>query len=528
MRFVAEMHSSTVDSCGCGNSTPSGRAALRLQQAARRAANRVSDLRVSITGDRYQPRTSSDSQSMPAGIDDGSPEVANTLENAVVHGNVLQTGSVTGDIHLHPPDRRPVTLPHRAGLVPPRATAFQNRRMIDRPTLQSNTGTNELTGPGDSGVWVLSGLGGVGKTQLMVDLAETAWAAREIDLLLWISATSREAVVVSYGGLAVDLTGVDDGTPAQNAIRLLEWLAATPARWLVALDDLQNPGDLRGLWPPLTATGITVVTTRRRDAALRGYQRELVDLGAFTPTESVTYLRTTLAEHPHLLDDTDGVASDLGFLPLALAQAAAYMLDRSLTCAAYRQRWIDRRRHLTSLLPTGDELPDGHQTTVATTWSLSIEQANRLEPRGLAAPLLELASLLDPNGIPAAVFETPATLTWLDSLSTQDLSKDDVADGLARPAPHEPDHRRSDRACPRRACPRPGATRDSRQPRRRTPRTFGAHCCGCAVGRVARHRHRHVAGSSAPISHRHPVPPHAWCPLAAPGAPCPLPNSKIL
>ncbi|WP_329065670.1 hypothetical protein [Amycolatopsis sp. NBC_01480] len=33
-------------------------------------------------------------------------------------------------------------------------------------------------------------------------------------------------------------------------------------------DDVQNPADLTGLWPPHSATGQTVVTTRCRDAAL--------------------------------------------------------------------------------------------------------------------------------------------------------------------------------------------------------------------------------------------------------------------
>jgi hypothetical protein len=80
------------------------------------------------------------------------------------------------------------------------------------------------------------------------------------------------------------------------------------------------------------------------------------------------------------------------------------MLDRGLSCADYRTRLADRRRTLASLLPESDVLPDEHRATVAATWSLSVEQANRLEPAGLARPLLEVASLLDANGIPTDLF----------------------------------------------------------------------------------------------------------------------------
>lgn len=371
---------------------------------------------------------------MPRGTDDGPRKVANTLTNAVVRGSVLQAGSIDGGVHVHHHHHRtprPISFPYRAGIVPLRATGFQTRGIADQPPLSSGAGTNQPRIPGSGGTSVVCGLGGVGKTQLAVDLAETAWAEGKVDLLMWITASSREAIVFSYGRMAVGLTGEDAGTPVQNAIRLLEWLAVTSARWLLVLDDLQNPGDLHELWPPITRTGATVVTTRRRDAALRGYHRELVHVGVFTPIEAVTYLRTALVDHPHLLDDVDGVATDLGFLPLALAQASAYMLDRGLSCAIYRTRLADRRRQLSSVVPSRDELPDGHRATVATTWSLSIGQANELEPRGLAVPLLEFASLLDPNGIPAELFEAPATLSWLGTISGREISKDDMTDGLA-------------------------------------------------------------------------------------------------
>ena len=74
---------------------------------------------------------------------------------------------------------------------------------------------------------------------------------------------------------------------------------------------------------------------------------------------------------------------------MALAQAIAYLIDRDLTCADYRRRFVNRRD------TTPDRLPDEHARTLDATWSLSIELADHLQPTGLARPLLELASFLN-------------------------------------------------------------------------------------------------------------------------------------
>ncbi|MGH3281543.1 MAG: hypothetical protein ACRDNW_20730, partial [Trebonia sp.] len=125
-------------------------------------------------------------------------------------------------------------------------------------------------------------------------------------------------------------------------------------RWLVVLDDLADPADLTALWPPQCASGRTVVTTRRRDAALTGPGRRRVDVGVFTPAEAEAALHQVLAERGHPAQppgQVEALAAELGFLPLALSQAAAYITDAGLDCAAYRTLLADRARSLAGLLP---------------------------------------------------------------------------------------------------------------------------------------------------------------------------------
>ncbi|MDA3645427.1 tetratricopeptide repeat protein [Saccharopolyspora indica] len=345
---------------------------------------------------------------------------ARAVNNSVTgrtFGHIVQARDIHGGIafHQHVHEQPPVEFPLRFGRVPPRADGFVGREVAtDLVRALDGTGAAVLTSHAAT-TGVLSGLGGVGKTQLAVDHMERMWAAGVLDLVVWVTATSREAVVGDFARIAARLTGQEDADSEVGAGRLLDWLASTRRRWLVVLDDLRVPGDLSGLWPSATPTGRVLVTTRRRDAALRGSGRQLIDIGLFTPEESLAYLTGKLADRPRSAEGAAELADALGHLPLALAQAAAYLLDRGMTCAQYLDRFLDRRRDFATLLPEPGALPDEHRDTVAVTWSLSIELADRLAPEGLARPLLDLACLLDPNGIPTAVFTSSAVLEHLSA-----------------------------------------------------------------------------------------------------------------
>ncbi|GIJ58921.1 tetratricopeptide repeat protein [Virgisporangium aurantiacum] len=284
-------------------------------------------------------------------------------------------------------DRSEVKPPRRLiGWIPAAPDCFQPREQLAELVLAaSGTGTA-----------VLSGLGGVGKTQLAAGVARQLWNVGDTHALIWVSAASRGAVVTAYAAAAATMLGLDRGDPETAAAALVNWLGVTHSRWTVVLDDLADPGDLRGLWPPHRSEGRILVTTRRQDSVLSTGGRHVVDVGLFTAGQAVAYLHDRIGPD----DEADKLAADLEYLPLALAQATAYMRDRRLGCAEYRQRFNDRRRLLDDLVPEPGALPDDHRTTLAATWALSIEWANELKPKGVAGPMLELASVLDPNGIP--------------------------------------------------------------------------------------------------------------------------------
>jgi cell division protein ZapA (FtsZ GTPase activity inhibitor) len=317
--------------------------------------------------------------------------------------------------------QEPAPWPHQVGVIPSRAQSFQHRAEVDR--------LREAVEGGGTAVLsqVLTGMGGVGKTQLAADYARATWEDGSLDVLVWVAASAQSPIVTGYAQAGVELCRADPDNPEQAAKQFLAWLAPKagqrPCRWLIVLDDVADPDDLianldgpdtrYSLWPPASPYGRTLVTTRRRDSALFGDGRRRIEVGLFTEAEAVAYLTASLAAQGRAepADQLIALARDLGHLPLALAQAAAYLVDSGLGAAAYRDLLADRATRLADTAP--DRLPDEQAVAVAAAWSLSIDRADQLRPVGLARPMLQLAALLDGNGIPQDVLTSAPALTHL-------------------------------------------------------------------------------------------------------------------
>ncbi|MEV0882114.1 FxSxx-COOH system tetratricopeptide repeat protein [Micromonospora echinofusca] len=313
----------------------------------------------------------------------------------------------------------------RVGRVPEQAAWFQERHVRIDLVKAAKAGRTAVLSQ------VLSGMGGVGKTQLAAQFARRLDAGGELEVLVWVTASSRDAIIAAYAEAAWAV-GVASAEmkPESAAERLLAWLEHTRQRWLIVLDNLDTPADAAGLWPPGSRHGRTVITTRRRDPVLHTNGRTLVEVDLFAPAEAANYLiRATGADNDEHAE-IDALAADLGYLPLAMAQAAAFIRDRGIDAATYRQRLADCQQPLAALAPPDDALPDDYGATVAATWSLSVDAADNHPPRGLARPVLGIAALLDPNGIPHALFTTDAVIQYLTFLWGRDVNPQAVTDAL--------------------------------------------------------------------------------------------------
>jgi len=293
----------------------------------------------------------------------------------------------------------PVTL---SGSMPPLAESFHQR---------PETGLDLRVGlyPGDTVVLTHgeetasapAGQGGTGKTQIAVAFSHALWGARAVDALVWVPATSREAIVAGFAQAARTVGAADHALPADAAAgRFVRWLADTRRPWALILDDLVSVADLQDLWPAGQA-GQVVITTRLPEAAFRAGPR-IAPVGGFSRREVLGYLSARLTAFPDQRAEALDLGEDLDGLPLALAQAAAVMTSNRLSCREYRGRFGERRKHMATVRV------DGVSPAVLATWSLAAECAHALPPAGAAWPALALAAMLDPHGIPGAVLTSPA------------------------------------------------------------------------------------------------------------------------
>jgi hypothetical protein len=73
-------------------------------------------------------------------------------------------------------------------------------------------------------------------------------------------------------------------------------------------------------------------------------------------------------------------------------------------------------------VPEPGHLTDDHQRVITAAWELSIGQADKARPAGLARPLLELASVLDPAGIPQQALSSQPALAYLASAAASTIT----------------------------------------------------------------------------------------------------------
>jgi tetratricopeptide (TPR) repeat protein/transcriptional regulator with XRE-family HTH domain len=303
-----------------------------------------------------------------------------------------------------PREQQPVARPPdpRMGTFPtPRNTFFLGREdVLARLHRRLHAGqTMALAQPP-----ALSGLGGVGKTQVALEYAYRH--AQEYQAVFWLRADTRDAVVAGFLEIArtLNLPEHDQRDQLIAVAAVKNWFGQH-TDWLLILDDADDLAFLPEFLPaPLR--GHLLLTTRAQ--ALGGLASR-IEVEVLEPeTAALLLLRRsgllaldaplTQAE-PTDVQAAVRLVSELGGLPLALDQAGAYLEETGCGLQQYLDLY---RSHRAALLRLRGGVVQDHPDSVATTWSLSFAQVERQS--ALAADLLRLCAWLHPDTIPEEVF----------------------------------------------------------------------------------------------------------------------------
>ncbi|KAL3483809.1 nucleoside phosphorylase domain-containing protein [Aspergillus germanicus] len=251
---------------------------------------------------------------------------------------------------------------------------------------------NLIAMPDGSRKLAIAGLGGVGKTQIALELAYRMRDREPECSIFWIPCTSYEAIEQAYLSIA-QLVGLHGMEPAEVKERVQSYFSQTHEKWILIFDnaddmDMWISGSLTT--PPLknviprSENGHVLFTSRNRQLALRLAAANVVSVPDVDPKTSKKILRKLLMRKDLLQDDhvTNALLEQLSFLPLAISQAAAYINQNDISLARYISLMGEHEAGTMELLSEEFE-DDGRyaeiQNPVATTWLVSLLQIQHVD-----------------------------------------------------------------------------------------------------------------------------------------------------
>lgn len=244
-------------------------------------------------------------------------------------------------------------------------------------------------------------LGGVGKTQIAVHYAYRYSA--EYTGVWWLPAESAATLAARYAALADRLelpttNSQDQQQRIEAVLSYLEGTEETDERWLLIFDNAvptfdshDGVGALEDYWPRRGKCDV-LITSREK---VWGHLAEEQDVDVLTEDDAGQFLMERTGDEDE--SAARELARDLGYLPLALEQAGAFIKESrgQQTLASYRV--LFRRKPLEHL--TFDRSKVGkYAGVVAMTWFISFEAIERQSPA--AGDFLRLCAFLAPERIP--------------------------------------------------------------------------------------------------------------------------------
>ncbi|KAL4744583.1 hypothetical protein BDW72DRAFT_81009 [Aspergillus terricola var. indicus] len=279
----------------------------------------------------------------------------------------------------------------------------------------------------------ICGLGGVGKTQIALELA---YRARERDpefSVFWIPCPSYATVEQACMNIA-QLVGMQGLKPGEAKYRVKSYFSqGGPGKWLLIFD---NADDM-DMWVggsaaaavlvdfiPQTEHGRILFTTRNRKLAVKLASSFVIEVLEPDAQAGLKILEKALTRKD-LLDDRDAALAllkQLMFLPLAIIQAAAYINSNDLRMSDYITLLQEQEPDVIDLL-SEDFGDDGRyqeiQNPVATTWLISFQKIQESNP--LAAEYLSFMACVNPREIPRSLI--PPAKSRKDKLEAISLLK---------------------------------------------------------------------------------------------------------
>ena len=300
--------------------------------------------------------------------------------------------------------------------IPP----IQVSRFVERVELLEEITTsfaNATGGASHPKIIVLLGMGGQGKTQLALEYCRRARTSGEFQAIFWVDASSPNTVARGFETIAKRISSpglVFDNTESQIAF-VKKTMGSWHIPWLMVFDNYDQPDQFDNIktYLPQGESGAFLFTSRHTDSERLGVAIKVTQMAEEEGLE-LLLSQSKLERSDSNVVEGKKIIQKLGYLPLAIDQAAAYISARKLPLKLFINHYNERREVVLKHTPPlweyrkrlgGDK--DETLLSVFTTWELSFQQIGKNEDeRAQIGHLLTLSAFIDASNVGEHLFKS--------------------------------------------------------------------------------------------------------------------------
>ena len=283
------------------------------------------------------------------------------------------------------------------------STYFTGRRVHAKIVREKLGPVSHLDEANRHKICVIYGLGGSGKTQFCLRYAEDNkpryWG------VFWIDGSSEENAENNFASI-----GQQRGKGA-TFTGGMHWLSQSTKPWLLVIDNADDPEMDVSKYFPVGGSGHILITTRNPGVEIYATVGHL-RFGGMEPEDAVSLLLKTAFpqdESPSPKSESgqtaQKIASELGYLALALANAGTSIRRNIYTLEMYLRHYLGHRKEMI----TSKSISTAYEANIITTWEIPfrrIASRQSLEYRD-AVDLIHISAFMHFDSIPEAVFKRP-------------------------------------------------------------------------------------------------------------------------
>ncbi|KAF4610650.1 hypothetical protein D9613_006781 [Agrocybe pediades] len=305
--------------------------------------------------------------------------------------------------------------------------------------IRDTSGARRQTTTGARRSFLISGMGGIGKTQLCLQFVEDAMDNSTFSRVFYVDAATEDSIASSFKGIFYNTQGLKSSGLSESPDSVLAWISRLDEDWLIVYDNAEEsvakylPGGRRG----------NMLMTSRNPGLARHTSGAHIVLDQMSEEDALALFKSSGC-HEFLSTEDERlsreIVSSLSFIPLAVDLAGAYTASSSGSCTLreYIKLLSGKRTQVLNPLDIADKTP--YNNTIYGAWELSMkgleDVAASSHPRHEAAQsalaILHIFSFFHHSVIDENIFKRAAVTYHTASAHENDFFHPPMLSSLAQ------------------------------------------------------------------------------------------------